>query len=100
MLLCFQAVCQVLAVKIVSLLAGDPRFWRGFFGNLAAVAAKPSASDRTLFSGPVFSRMYADPRRGHCEHMNILAFQKVALMQCADENKTQVGERSHLQEGA
>lgn len=77
-----------------------PALLKRSLGNLAAAAAKPSASDSTLFFGPVFGRMYAGPRRGHCEHMNILAFQRVALMQCADENKTQVGEQSHLQEGA
>lgn len=47
MLLCFQALCRGLAVKIMSLLVGNP-FFEEVFCNLAG-AAKPSASDSMLF---------------------------------------------------
>ncbi len=67
---CFQAVSQVLTVTII----GDPLF-EELFTNQAA--AKPSAWDNMLF-GLVFIRMYLDLQCGHCEDMNILAFQSLA----------------------
>lgn len=70
----FQTWRQVLAVKIMSVLEGDPRF-EELYTDWAA--AEPSAADSMLF-GPVFGCMYLDPQCGHCEDMNILAFQRLA----------------------
>lgn len=76
----------------MSLLAGDPCFEEAFT-NLAR-AAKPSTSDSMLF-GPVL----CGPAAWSLWGSEYIGFPESNLMQCADENKTQVGEQSHLQEG-